>query len=231
MDHSKKQTAVKIAGIILKRIEATLLILALLFVGSTVYDMYAFTGQGRSNEGFKGFDALLKENPDTVAWIRMDGTHIDHPVVQGEDNFEYIDKNFEGEFYQGGAIFLDEHNAKDLTDNFLIIHGHHMSRGAMFSDVSNYLDEQFFEENTTGELLTPNGDYALTVAGVNVVNAYDDKIYYNEPGMAAPLHFIDDCRLKRSVDFEDGDKLVLLSTCAGDMTNDRVALFCRARRI
>ena len=231
MDYTKRQKTVNIAGSILKRFELALLIIAFLFVGSTIYDMLAFTGQGRGTDDFKGFEALLKENPDTVAWIRMDGTHINHPVVQGKDNFEYIDKGFDGEFYQGGCIFLDEKNAKDLSDNYLIIHGHHMTRGAMFSDVSNYLDERFFEENTTGELLTPNGDYALTVAGVNIANAYNDKLYYNEPGMKAPLQFIEDCKFKRSVDFEDGDKLVLLSTCAGDMTNDRVVLFCRARRI
>lgn len=229
MNYAKKQNAVNAASGILKRIELFLLLIALLFIASTIYDMHAFTGQGKDTEGFRGFDVLLSENPDTVAWIRMDGTHIDHPVVQGEDNFEYIDKGFDREFYQGGAIFLDEKNAYDMSDSFLIIHGHHMSRGAMFSDISNYLDESFFNEYKTGELLTPNGDYALTVMGVNIANAYNDELYY--VGSEPPLRFVDECRLKRSVDFAENDKLVLLSTCAGDMTNDRVVLFCRARSI
>ena len=231
MDYQKKTSLVNKAYSLLRKIEAILIGLALLFAGSTLYDMYVIAGGGRLAEGFSGFDELIEKNPDVVAWIIMDGTHIDHPVVKGTDNFEYLDKSYDGTYYQGGSIFLDEHNAGDFSDSYIIIHGHHMSQGAMFSDISNYLEKEFFSENYTGELITPGGIYQLTVAGSSIVDAYNGALYYSDPDTEAPLGFIDDCRLKRDVDFDEEDKLVLLSTCAGDMTSSRAVVFCRARYI
>lgn len=44
------------------------------------------------------WDALLAQNPDTVAWIYMPGTSIDYPVVQGDSDEEYLKKDFTGRF-------------------------------------------------------------------------------------------------------------------------------------
>ena len=228
MDYEKKLKRITAATKALHRMIGAVLLLALVFVGSTVYDMYAFTEAGRGTS-FPGFKDLLSQNKDTVAWLKMDGTHIDHPVVQGKDNFEYINKGFDGKFYQGGSIFLDEGNAKDFTDQYIIIHGHHMARGAMFGDVAAYLDKTFFEDNTSGQLITPGAVYELTVCGAGIADAYDGAVYYTAPEVKVQLKFLDKCTLKRKVDFKNGDKLVMLSTCAGDMTTKRAVVFCRAR--
>lgn len=36
------------------------------------------------------FSKLCSINPDVCAWLTMDGTHIDYPVLQGETNLTYI---------------------------------------------------------------------------------------------------------------------------------------------
>ena len=41
---------------------------------------------------------LLAINPDTRGWITLDGTHIDYPMVQGEDDMEYVNKDATGDF-------------------------------------------------------------------------------------------------------------------------------------
>lgn len=43
------------------------------------------------------FAALESINSDCVAWIRIDGTEIDYPVVQGHDNSFYLKHLFDGE--------------------------------------------------------------------------------------------------------------------------------------
>jgi sortase B len=230
MNYRKKAAQLNTATGIVRRFAGVLLALALIFVASTIYDMLAFTGAGLSG-GFPGFEALLKENPDTVAWIRMDGTHIDHPVVQGKDNFTYVNKGFDGKYYQGGAIFLDAGNNKDFSDEYIIIHGHHMDRGAMFSDVASYTEKDFFDDNKTGDLITPDAMYQLYVVGVKMADAYEGELYYVAPDVKKPLHLMEDCLYKRDVEFDEDDKLVLLSTCAGDMTTSRVVVFCRARKM
>jgi len=39
------------------------------------------------------FEELRAINPDVCAWITLDGTKIDYPVLQGEDNLTYINKD------------------------------------------------------------------------------------------------------------------------------------------
>ena len=54
-------------------------------------------------------------------------------------------------------------------------------------------------------------------------------MYYTGPDAGRPLKHLDDCINMHEVTFRDDDKLVVLSTCAGDMTDLRAVLLCRAR--
>ena len=132
----------------------------------------------------RDFKTLLAINPDTVAWLMLDDTPIDHPVVQGKDNFEYLDKAFDGGFYVGGTLFLDAKNASDLSDPYNIIHGHHMAGKAMFSSLENFLKEGYFSSHRTGTLLTPRWDYDLQLLAAGVYDAYDGRVY--SPGKKLP---------------------------------------------
>ena len=48
---------------------------------------------------------LRKRYPDVIGRIKIEGTVIDYPVVQGIDNEFYLDHNFRGEAHDFGAIF------------------------------------------------------------------------------------------------------------------------------
>lgn len=51
------------------------------------------------------FDELLAVNPDVCAWLTLDGTNIDYPVLQGESNLSYINTDVYGNFALAGSIF------------------------------------------------------------------------------------------------------------------------------
>ncbi len=203
-----------------------LAILIFTLVGYSYYDMYRFTRAGIDGVEYRDFPELLQINPDTVAWISLDGTAVDHPVVQGKDNFEYLDRNFYGKDYAGGTIFLDEQCSRDFHDEYQLIHGHHMSGGAMFGDLRRYLEEEFFRENKSGQLLTPNGNYDLQVVGAGVFSAYDSSIYRVDGRMERPLKALPKCKRVRERKEEDKMKLLALSTCSGDMDDRRIVIFC-----
>ena len=86
------------------------------------------------------------------AWLTVDGTKIDYPVVQGETNLEYINQDIYGEFALSGSIFLDSRNDRKFIDSYSLLYGHHMDNGAMFGDVMNYKEKEYFESHKTGTL-------------------------------------------------------------------------------
>ena len=72
------------------------------------------------------FVVLRETNPDIVAWIYIEGTKINYPIVQGEDNRYYLKHLFSGEWNGSGCIFLDFRNDASFADRHSIIYGHHM---------------------------------------------------------------------------------------------------------
>lgn len=58
------------------------------------------------DEDDAGLNELLAINPDVRGWLTIDGTHVDYPIVQGEDDMEYVNKGVYGEFSLSGTIFL-----------------------------------------------------------------------------------------------------------------------------
>jgi len=94
-------------------------------------------------------------NPDYVAWIRIDGTSIDYPVVRGSDNEKYVNTSFYGEKKKAGAIFMDYRCIGDPIPH-IIIYGHNLHEGGMFTDLRKLIDKQFLEANNI-ITLTVNG--------------------------------------------------------------------------
>lgn len=193
--------------------------------GSALVDNLEFLGEGMGGVRYHDFDELLRINPDTVAWLKIERTHIDHPVVKGKDNFEYLDKAFTGEFYAGGTLFLDCGNERGLTDPYNIIHGHNMAKNAMFSDLEAFLKREYFASHKRGTLLTPSWDYDLAILAVGRFDAYDPAVY--GVGSTIPHQAIREkstfCRMH---DETEEKQILALSTCSGAMNDDRIVLFC-----
>lgn len=204
------------------RVILSILLVLTAFIGSGLVDGIAFLEEGIGSIRYHSFSQLTDINPDTVAWITLDGTHIDHPVVRSADNFDYLDKGFDGNFYAGGTLFMDKDNTGP-EDTYVMIHGHNMAAGAMFGDLERYLEEGFFRKNSTGRLLTQDHDYDIEVFATGIFDAYDRKIYR----MDAPADL--DHIKEKAVCLREPyrpDHVLALSTCCDDMTDNRTVVFC-----
>ena len=62
---------------------------------------------GAQEDNGASFEELLAVNGDVCAWLTLDGTRIDYPILQGEDNLSYINTDVYGSFTLAGSIFLD----------------------------------------------------------------------------------------------------------------------------
>jgi len=130
-----------------------------------------------TEENGHSFEELLKINPDVVAWVTLDDTNIDYPIVQGKDNMEYVNKNVYGDFALAGSIFLDSRNDRHFTDTYSLLYGHNMAEGKMFGDLQLYKEKEFFDAHLKGQLILPDTSYDLEIFSAILVNSSDDYIF------------------------------------------------------
>ena len=50
---------------------------------------------------------FLAGHSDARAWLMIEDTAIDYPVMQSNDNSWYLSRNYKGEFSGAGSLFLD----------------------------------------------------------------------------------------------------------------------------
>ena len=171
---------------------------------------------------------LYKANNDIIGWVKIDGTKIDYPVMQTQNDPEfYLHRNFEKEYAASGTPFMDD--SSDIfvpTSNFLL-YGHNMKNGTMFHDLLKYDDKEFYEKHKTFKFDTiykgGQGTYQVIAAGYTEIyptNSNKFK-YYKYAGVKDKSSFYEYVNGVKAlsvydtgVSVEYGDQLVTLSTCA-----------------
>lgn len=93
------------------------------------------------------FAELKAQNSDVQAWISIDDTNIDYPVMN-DGREDYLHLNFEGERSSQGSLFVDPSS----DDQLMIIYGHNMKNGSMFHDVDRFNGKDFFESHKSIKL-------------------------------------------------------------------------------
>lgn len=190
------------------------------------------TDDGEDNPTLKD---LKKLNPDVKAWIQVPKTNIDYPVVQGQDDMEYINKNVYGEFELSGAIFLSCLNKDDFSDPYNLVYGHNMKNGGMFADVADFTNKEYFETHQKGKLYLTDATRKIRFFACMKVTAADAKIYhpdgYRKENLKDLLDYIQANAVQyRDVNVADENLLIALSTCSEAETNGRVVLIGKLER-
>lgn len=212
-------------------IAAALLFLICLYAMIDAYMVYT----GANDSGILKYkpesgntEKLRELSENAVAWLTVDDTKIDYPVMQGENNTEYLNKAPNGEFSLSGSIFLDSRNDKSFGDPYSLIYGHHMEYGAMFGVLDEYKDTIFFDKHKTGSLTVVYGDeYHIGFFAACKAPA-TEKVIFDPPesNNQALLEYLN----KHAVIYDPrgvsaGSKLIALSTCQSAESNERMIVF------
>lgn len=182
-----------------------------------------------------GFTELLSINSDVCAWIEVNNTKIDFPVLQGESNLSYINRDIYGNFALAGSIFLDSRNHRDFSDPFSLLYGHHMAKSNMFGDLDLFLDKDFYEQNRSGTLLLPDGACKLEIFSVMQIPASEKAIFdpqeYTGESIGSLLDFAeknsmyyDSDVISKMVNSKDLIQIMGLSTCSSEFTDARTVV-------
>lgn len=177
------------------------------------------------------FESLSQKNSDVVGFLKVNGTDIEHVVVKSKDNNYYLEHNFEKNPNSAGWIFVDYRNSLDGTDKNIIIYGHNMKNGTMFSSLKNVLDSEWKEnkENRYITFITESENAIYEVFSVYQIENEDYYIKTNFKGNEFDTYINtmkNRSKYNFNVDVNDNDKILTLSTC-GNNNKYRVILHAK----
>ena len=171
---------------------------------------------------------LFEQNPDCIGWIYIEGTAVDYPVVHTPyEPQKYLRMNFEGEYAMSGVPFLE--GTRELTDDNIVIYGHNMKNGTMFSDLSNYVYKDYFKMHPVIEFETAGGVKYYDIFAVVIFKETDAWYYFDsafdEEHFNEMIYDIK-CRAvyETGVAPEYGKQIITLSTCYGSKNEDRLVV-------
>lgn len=170
------------------------------------------------------FEALLEKNPHVIGWIYAPDSPINYPIVQTENNSDYLRKALDGSYAHGGTVFLDYRCEGDFSDLNSIIYGHNLLDQTMFGTLERYKKQSHYDAHPTLYLLTPKGDYRVDlIAGLDV--DADSVLYRTDHTTETYREFLRE--ILRQSDFqtvfptEDIPRTLTLSTCAYEYDDAR----------
>ncbi len=200
-----------------------------------------------SREILSDFTGLLAENSDTVGWVNVPNTPIDYVVVQSpkdlidtayEQDPYYLQKDFYGNYYYPGSIFMDYRS--EIGCKNMILHGHSMANGTMFAGLLNFSDLGVYKSSPVlsfNTLYEKSKWKIIAVIKVNTLEYHGPIFRYLRGHFGSDydfLNFVYELRMRSiidcPVDVNENDQLVTLSTCAYDFDSFRLAVIARKVR-
>lgn len=173
-------------------------------------------------------DNLFEKNIDYRGWIKIDNTNINYPILQGQDNEEYLYKDINNEYIVSGSIFMNYLN-NGFDDQNTVLFGHNMKNGTMFANLKKYKEEDFFYNNNDIEIELSNGEYlkykvfSVYITDINdnyTKTSFEDKDEYKE--------FLERIKnksiYKSDISVNENDKIITLSTCSYEFDDARLVV-------
>ena len=187
-------------------------------------------------------EKMRQENSDIVGWVEIEGTNINYPVLQGDDNRYYMKHNYNKEENTYGSIFLDKDYDWSKPSSNLLIYGHNLNNGTMFQELLKYAKEEFYKEHPIIRFTTNKED-----AEYEIISVFKSRVYYkteknvfryyffvNANSEAEYNEFVQNAKKASLYDIDKtakfGDQLITLSTCSYHVEDGRFAVVGRKTR-
>ncbi len=168
------------------------------------------------------FNELKKKNADTVAWINVNNTNINYPIVQTDNNDFYLDHSYDLSYNEAGWVFLDYRNNSSFSDKNTIIYAHSRLDKTMFGSLSKVLKPQWYE-NKDNHIIRISNEKENSLWQIFSVYIIETESYYittNFNNDSDYLEFLETMKNRSKYDFNtelsSNDRIITLSTCYDD---------------
>lgn len=180
------------------------------------------------------FDKLKEQNNEAIAWIKVNNTNIEYPVVKTKNNEFYLNHSFDKSENLGGWIFADYKNKFNGTDKNIVIYGHNMKDNSMFGTMQKILNPEWYnnEENTNIILKTEGENYIYKVFSIYRIENEDYYIKTEFNNDSEFEQFLNTLKARSIKDFNmdmlESDSILTLSTCDN---NNKYRVVLHAKKI
>lgn len=180
-------------------------------------------------------------NPETVGYISIDGTRIDSPVVQADNNKYYLNHDFYGKTTSYGAIYASYKNNFEPFDRNTLIYGHNMTDGSRFAELLNYRSLDFFKKHPVIQFdslfekkLWKIYAVVITNGSTESDNGYFFDFTFNHCSDACYEEYIEEIDKRKlydtGVDLLPTDTIITLCTCTYEYDDARLLVIARMVR-
>lgn len=161
---------------------------------------------------------LKKTNSDVIGWLKVNGTNINYPFVQGSDNKYYLAHSFNKSYNGAGWVFLDYRNNGTNNKN-TIIYAHSRTDKTLFGTLRKVLNNGWLN-NTNNHVIkisTEKENSLWQVFSVYHIPTTSDYLKTDFSDDTAYQNFLDMIKNRSSYNFNtnvtSADNILTLSTC------------------
>ncbi len=179
------------------------------------------------------FTALQQKNSDIYAWIKIDDTEVDYPIVQNaESDSFYLKHSAEDKSWLSrGAIYTEAVNSKSFLDPITLVYGHNGYGNTMFTTLHKFEKKDFFDSHEyflvylPGRRLTYQVISAFKYDDRHIMNSFN--FYYGEDLqnfqkiITNPDSALKNVRTELDVPVDENSKIIILSTCFTGQKSNR----------
>jgi sortase B len=176
------------------------------------------------------FTELQEKNPDTVAWIQVNGTNINYPVVKGSDNDFYLTHSFNQTWNEAGWVFMDYRNTLEEDKN-TIIYAHARLDKSMFGSLKKVINDDWLSDtsNYVVKLSTPYENtlwQVFSVYRIPTTSDYLTTVFYDDDDFNTFTSMLINRSVKNfNTPVNSTDRILTLSTCYN--SSDKVVLHAK----
>ena len=171
-------------------------------------------------------DKLLQKNKDVAGWIYLENSPLNYPFLFSTGN-EYLRKNINGQKSTAGSIYTYDNQTieyPDKIDKNVVLYGHNMKNGTMFSYVNNlYKNSNYLKNGRNKYIFIYNKEHILKYQIYSIYkiekNSNFSQIYFKDN-----TDFLNFCKTTydRSIykdfkpEFVADDTILTLATCSSN---------------
>lgn len=178
------------------------------------------------------FNKLIQRNSDTVAFIKVNGTNVNYPVVQTTDNKYYLTHAFDKSKNSAGWVFADYRDNMQNFNRNTIIYGHSRSNQTVFGSLKKVLNKSWYsnKENHVIKLSTPTSNTLWQIFSIYTV---DPESYYITTDFTDDSYqeFLTTIKNRSQIKFSGtvniNDKILTLSTCKDTRGTQRLVIHAK----